>query len=287
MLGLATALVVAALAANDVDATRKTALVETVDVETYYLCDGYASFGDASFYDCAQRFFREGSKPNRVEDLTGQWLCRSAVNGPTAQHEQTIKLGHYTKGKPGKKGSTDALLVQRIFEDNPKPRRMHRDHLSSPRIVGRFMLNALVGAVDRGETDWVSTNWAYVEETTVIRFFGSDAPRFYDTRAAMRVYEGSLLIEHVATAQTRAKLWKVLSEDPRSVDAREQVDKTLASGEAPKVISAIRLIDELINDKRVDRGGDAGRRLLTQRGRFERLEFSDHLLRMQEVLGRE
>ncbi len=93
-------LMVSMVRADDV----KTGLVESVKVSTYYLCDGYDSYGDASFYDCAQRFFREGVKPAGEENLKGKWLCRSAVNGPTANHEQAVKFGHYRKGKPGKNG---------------------------------------------------------------------------------------------------------------------------------------------------------------------------------------
>ena len=236
----------------DPDVPSKTGLVESVEVRTYYLCDGYDSYGDASFYDCAQRFFREGVRPAGEKQLEGKWRCRSAVNGPTANHEQVVKFGHYKKGRPG--GSfVDKLLVQRIFADNPKPKQMYRDYLDKPLVIGvRF--NALVGEIAKGDLDWVSTNWAYVQVTETLKFFGRKTPGFYDARSAFRFYEGRLLIEHVVRTEDRNRFWKVVTEDPRSTDAREHVREKRARGEPASITDAVRLIDELINEEVYENG---------------------------------
>ena len=231
----------------------KTGLVESVKVSTYYLCDGYDSYGDASFYDCAQRFFRDGVKPAGEEHLEGKWRCRSAVNGPTANHEQTVKFGYYRKGRPGKDSFVDTLLVQKIFSGNPKPRTMYRDYLDKPLIIGvRF--NALVGEIARGDLDWVSTNWAYVQVTETLKFFGGKTPRFHDMRSAFRFYEGRLLMEHVVSTEGRDHFWKVVTEDPRSTDARERVREKRAVGELATISDAVRLVDELVNEEIYKKG---------------------------------
>ena len=237
----------------DPDAPSKTRFAESVEVWAYYVCDGYDSYGDASFYDCAQRFFREGVKPAGEKHLKGTWRCRSAMNGPTANHEQAIKFGHYKKGRPGKDSFVDKLLVQKIFADNPKPKTMYRDYLDKPLVIGvRF--NALVGEIARGDLDWVSTSWAYVQVTETLKFFGGNVPSFHDTRSAFRFYDGRLLIEHVVRTEDRKQFWNVVTEDPRSTAARERVRETTAAGELVLISDALRLVDELVNDEVYENG---------------------------------
>jgi hypothetical protein len=227
---------------------RKTTHVESVEVRAYYLCDGYDTYGDASFYDCARRFFREGVLPNEEAQLEGTWYCVSAVNGPTANYEQTIKVGHYQKGKLGTDTSVDVLLVQKIFEKNPSPKKMYRGHFE-PRSVNLTPGTAVIGKIDRNAADWTSTSWAYVQLARPLKYFGGGGPVFYETRSAFRFREDRLLIEHVAPAETREQMWEDLTTDPRSTEARQRVRDKRAQGAVPTVADAIQLFDELVNDE--------------------------------------
>jgi hypothetical protein len=182
------------------DAPEKTTFVEAVQVQAFYLCDGYETYGDASFYDCARRFFREGARPSREAQLEGTWHCVSAVNGPTANHEQAIKFGHYEQTAAAGDGPIDVLLVQKIVKKNPSPKRMYRTFVETSPV--RLMHQApVVGAIDRIGPDWVSTSWAYVQVARPLRLFGAQSPAHYQTRAAFRFRGDKLMIEHAAPTE--------------------------------------------------------------------------------------
>jgi hypothetical protein len=172
----------------------------------------------------------------------------SAVNGPTASYAQTIRVGHYRKGNSKRDDSVDVLLVQKIFEKNPSPKRMYRNYVERQPV--RFApAAAVIGEIDRDPADWASTTWAYVQVAKPLKFFGGGGQDFYDTRAAFRFREDRLLIEHVAPAETRERMWKSFTTDPRSTEARERVRAKHAQGEVPTVGDALRLVDELVNDE--------------------------------------
>ena len=227
---------------------QKTTHVESVEVLAYYLCDGYDTYGDASFYDCAQRFFREGVPPSEEAQLGGTWHCVSAVNGPTANYEQTIKFGHYRKGRAGADDAIDMLLVRKIFGKNPSPKKMYRTYVDVP-YVRLTSGAAVVGEIDRSSANWTSTSWAYVQVAKPLRFFGGGVPTFYDTRAAFRFHDDRLVIEHVAPSGARDEMWKALTTDPRSTETRQRVRDKHAQGEVPTAADAIQLADELVNDE--------------------------------------
>lgn len=230
------------------DAPEKTTFVEAVQVQAFYLCDGYETYGDASFYDCARRFFREGARPSGEAQLEGTWHCVSAVNGPTANHEQAIKFGHHEQTAAGEGGPVDVLLVQKIVKKNPSPKRMYRTFVEASPV--RFSHAApLVGAIDRSGPDWVSTSWAYVQVARPLRLFGAQSPAHYQTRAAFRLRGDKLMIEHAAPAEARLHVWADLTADPRSTAARDRIRSKRALGEIATVADAIQLVDELVNDE--------------------------------------
>jgi len=125
---------------------------------------------------------------------------------------------------------------------------MYRNHFE-PRVVSFSPGAAVIGKIDRNTRDWASTIWAYVQVTKTLKYFGGGGHVFYRTRSAFRFREDRLLIEHVASSETREQMWEAFTTDPRSTEAHERVRDKRVRGEVPTVADAIRLVDELVNDE--------------------------------------
>jgi hypothetical protein len=181
---------------------------ERLVVESFYLCDGYESFGDATFYDCARRFFRDGARPSDAERMTGTWVCRTSFNGPSENWEQRIYVGWYRKKATRKAPAEDRLLVTSLGGDL-RPKEMYR-RLHRPSVEEGAVIESLVGEIVRSDAGWSSTHWGYGRMPMPYDFMYGMV-RIYDQRASFRVYDGNLVVEHVVREPEKERLIQLMN----------------------------------------------------------------------------
>lgn len=200
-------------------------LTEQVEVRSFYLCDGYASFGDATFYDCARRFFREATRPAATEVLTGPWICRSAFNGPSVHWEQPLLVAQYGKKATTTHPAIDELLVTST-DERLSGRKLH-ERLGRSFSDGQVLIRTMAGEIVRADEEWISTQWGYGEIPAGFDLMRPTLRTFYEQRTAFRMYGGRLLLEHVVGDEERERLLGLLKAPPPvPAQGREAVEET-------------------------------------------------------------
>jgi hypothetical protein len=201
-------------------------LTEQVEVSSFYLCDGYASFGDATFYDCARRFFREATRPVATEVLTGRWICRSAFNGPSVHWEQPLLVAEYGKKATTSRAAIDELLVTSTH-DRLSARKLH-ERLGRSFCDGRVLIRTMAAQIMRADEEWISTEWGYGEIPVGLDLMGTALRTFYEQRTAFRMHRGRLLLEHVVGDEERERLLGLLKARlPVPAQERQSVEETV------------------------------------------------------------
>jgi hypothetical protein len=185
------------------ETARPSGVVERVEVRGFYLCDGYQSFGDATFYDCARRFFREAAHPASPAELAGQWSCRSAFNGPSTNWEQPLFVAHYEREKSRRREAIDRLLVLPSAE--PMAPKKVAAWVGQPSPSEAVANESVAGEIVRGPKDWTSTAWGYGEKPVGFDVWGG-SHEAYSQRTSFRLRDGRLLLEHVVRDAERKRL---------------------------------------------------------------------------------
>jgi len=181
--------------------------VERVEVQSFYLCDGYSSFGDASFYDCARRFFRDAAAPAQPALLAGAWWCRSAFNGPSANWQQPLLVAHEHRKKSKSRDAIDRLFVMPTGE--PLSAKAVRKYVGQSSERNGMVIQSMAGEILHSANEWTSTPWDYGERPTGFNLAEFER-KSYSQRTTFRVREGHLLLEHVVREADKQQLIALL-----------------------------------------------------------------------------